>query len=94
MESIRRTRSVHAQASGRASGVSILTITADDVLADPLDAPWFDGETERSIRERAAEAAPVDALVLTPGCLEDIEALIALDDRGALMLPSLRPYLR
>lgn len=94
VESVRRARSVQALASRRAFGVSLLTITADALRAKPLDAPWFDGETERSIRERAAEPAPNDAPVLAPGCLHDVETLAALDDRGALMLPSVRPYLR
>jgi hypothetical protein len=93
VESVRRARSVHALASRRGLGVSLLTITADRLRANPLDAGWFDGEVERPIRDLAAEPAPSDAPVLTPGCLEDVEMLAALDDRGALMLPAVRPYL-
>jgi hypothetical protein len=35
-----------------------------------------------------------DQPVLTAGCLIDPEAIAALDDQGAAMLPALAPYLR
>lgn len=94
VESPRRARSIHALASRRSPGVLVLTVTALALRADPLGAPWSDGETELSIRDLAVEPAPSEAPVLTPGCLADVDVLAALDDRGALMVPAVRPYLR
>jgi hypothetical protein len=71
----------------------VIAAPADAVLADPLGAAWFDGETERSTRELAVATAPTDWLVLLPGCLTDADAIEALDDRAAALLPALRPYI-
>lgn len=94
VESPRRAQTIHGLATRRSLGVSLLTVTADNLRADPFGAPWFDGERTRPIRELAAEPAVADAPILVPGCLADIEALAALDDRAALMLAALRPYVR
>jgi hypothetical protein len=94
VESSRRARSIHALASRRSPGVFVLTVTADALQADPLGVHWSDGSSELSIRDLADEPVPSEAPVLTPGCLADIELLAAFDDRGALMLPAVRPYLR
>jgi hypothetical protein len=95
VESARRASTIHALASRYATpGLSFLTIVAEQVRADPLGARWFDGETERSIRDLAGDRVSVGHEVLIPGCLLDPEAMSALDDRGAAMLPALAPYLR
>jgi hypothetical protein len=67
-----------------------VTAGADAVLADPLGVRWFDDETERSTGELAITPVPAAWHVLRPGCLAD--AIEALDDRGAALLPALLPY--
>lgn len=75
-------------------GLPLVTATSETVLADPFGARWFDGDSERSTREMAMAPVPADWLILGPGCLNDADTLEALDDRGATLLPSLRPYVK
>ena len=95
VESARRASTIHSLASRYATaGLSFLTIVAEHARTDPLGARWFDGQTERSIRELVGDPVSRGQAVLTAGCLLDPEAIAALDDRGAAMLPALAPYLR
>jgi hypothetical protein len=95
VESARRASTINSLASRYATaGLSFLTIVAERVRADPLGARWFDGESDHSIRDLASDRMSGEQEVLTSGCLLDPEAMPALDDRGAAMLPSLAPYLR
>jgi len=95
VESARRARTIHALANRRPiGGVAVLTIVDAQLRVDPLGAGWFDGEAMRSARELAAKPAMGDSPILTPGCLSDADAIAALDDRGAAMLPALKPFLR
>jgi hypothetical protein len=95
VESARRARTIKALTDRyRTSGVAVLTIVDEHLRADPLGAAWSDGERESSIRHLASEPATGDPPILVPGCLSDIDAVPALDDRGALLLPALLPYLR
>lgn len=94
VESERRGRSILEVARHRAaSGAQFLAGVNSLVRADPLGAGWWDGGTLRSIRELAT--SPTDDIpILRPGCLSDAEAIAALDDRGAALLPALRLFLR
>jgi len=97
VESERRARTIHAQAAvrhGPAARMTVLTAIDEQLRHDPLRGLWSDGAGTRSTRELAAISAEPSWPILTPGCLSDGEALAALDDRGAAMLPALRPYLR
>ncbi|NJD27902.1 MAG: hypothetical protein FIA92_06350 [Chloroflexi bacterium] len=96
VESDRRARTVHAQAEipGRATQLTVLTAVDERLRRDPLGGTWSDGAGMRSIRDLAATGVGPSWPILTPGCLSDGEALAALDDRGAAVLPALRPYLR
>jgi hypothetical protein len=95
VESARRASTIHSLASRYATtGLSFLTIVAEQIRADPLGARWFDGESEHSIRELARGRVSAGQEVLTPGCLHDPDAMSTLDDRGAAMLPALVSYLR
>jgi hypothetical protein len=69
-----------------------VTASSDAVIADPLGAMWFDGETHWSTRELAVGSLPPEWQVLAPGCLTDVDGIEALDDRGAALLPALAPY--
>jgi hypothetical protein len=95
VESERRGRSILEIARRRSTGGAHFLAGVDSLIrADPLDAGWWDGDSIRSVRELATAPAAQDLPILTPGCLSDAEAIGALDDRGAAMLPALRPYLR
>ncbi len=95
VESERRGRSILDVARRRSTAGAHFFAGVDSIVrADPLGAGWWDGESSRSIRDRATATAEEDLPILTPGCLSDAEAIGALDDRGAGMLPALRPYLR
>ena len=93
VESARRAQSIHALGRRLPGGLVLLTAVADQLVADPLGATWYDGEQPRSIQELAA-ALPGDDPILAPGCLLDADALAAFDDRAASALPALSPYLR
>ncbi len=97
VESERRARTVHTQAEGRrgsASAVTVLTAVDDRLRRDPLGGDWYDGISARSTRNLSGVAVATALPVLAPGCLSDGDALAALDDRAALLLPALSPYLR
>jgi hypothetical protein len=97
VESERRARTIHELATGRrgpATRLTFLTAVDENVRRDPLGARWSDGRTTRATRELAQMPADIAWPILSPGCLTDGDALAALDDRGAAMLPALRPYLR
>ncbi len=94
VESARRAQTIHALGRRQPGGLTVLTVAAERLLADPLGAPWYDGEQPRSIRDLAAAAAPGDGPILAPGCLLDPDALAAFDDQGAATLSALAPYLR
>jgi hypothetical protein len=95
VESARRGQTI-IESVIRRSGASapFLTAISQRVEADPLGAGWFDGEAERSTRELATASLPDDWLILSPGCLADADAVEALDDRGATLLPAIRPFLQ
>lgn len=97
VESERRARTVHTQAEGRrgpAAGVTVLTAIDDRLRRDPLGGHRSDGNRARSTRNLSGVAAATALPLLAPGCLSDGDALAALDDRAALLLPALSPYLR
>lgn len=95
VESERRGRSILDAARRRSAGEGRFLAGVDTIVrADPLGAGWFDGESIRSVRDLATAPATEDLPILTSGCLSDAEAIAALDDRGAAMLPALGPYLR
>ena len=85
-------RLIESAARQYGSNGPFLTATSQQVVADPLGARWFDGDTERSVRELATAPVPDDWLTLGPGCLSDADSIEALDDRGASILPALRAY--
>lgn len=92
-DSVRRARRlVESAARQYGRDMPFVTAVSEAVLANPLGAAWFDGETERSTRELAVATVPADWLVLEPGCLSDADAIRALDDQALAMLPALRPY--
>lgn len=93
VESERRARSILDVASRRADGAHFLAAVDEHVRADPLGAGWLGGGSTRSIRDLATEPAAEDLPILTPGCLSDAEAIGALDDRGATLLPALYPFI-
>ncbi len=97
VESERRVRTVHAQAEGQrvvASAVTVLTAIDEQLRRDPLGGLWSDGNRGRLTRDLPALAAVASGPILTPGCLADGDTLAALDDRGATLLPALKPFLR
>jgi hypothetical protein len=95
VESARRARTIDALTDRRSlGGVALLTIVDGQLRNDPFGAAWFDGHRPRSIRELAADLAADDLPILLPGCLSDPDMIAALDDRGAALLPALKPYLR
>ena len=97
VESERRARTIHQLADRgrvRESGLRFLTTVAERVRADPLGARWTDGRATCPTRQLPPASAAVKWPILTPGCLADADALSALDDRGAAMLPTLAPYVR
>ncbi len=97
VESERRARTVHAQSEhvhGQAMPLTILSAVDEQLRRDPLRGSWSDGAARRSTRDLAAIAVSTSWPILTPGCLSDGDALAALDDRGAAILPALMPYLR
>jgi hypothetical protein len=61
---------------------------------DPLGGPWWDGRNRISTRELSPMSTAGPLPILTPGCLEDGEVLALLDERGAYVIPQLRPFLR
>jgi hypothetical protein len=75
-------------------GVTVLTAVDDRLRRDPLGGLWSDGSSARSTRDLSGVAAATDVAFLAPGCLSDGDALASLDDRAALLLPALSPYLR
>ena len=95
VESHRRARSILDVARRRAAGSARFVAGVDHLVrADPLGAPWWDGEATRATRDLAASATTEDLPILMPGCLSDAETVAALDDRAALLLPELRPFLQ
>jgi hypothetical protein len=97
VESERRARTVHELADRRAGAKSRLTfVTAvdDQLRRDPLGGLWSDGRSVRPTRDLAPLLAASSSPILTQGCLSDGDVLAALDDRGAWLLPALKPYLR
>jgi hypothetical protein len=97
VESERRARTVHAQAEirrGPATRLTVLTAVDGQFRRDPLDELWSDGRNARSTRDLLPMSNPVSLPILTPGCLSDGEVLAMLDDRGATILPPLKPFLR
>jgi hypothetical protein len=97
VESERRARTVHAQAEGhRVSATGPLVLTAIDaqLRQDSLGGPWWDGRNRISTRELSPMSTAGPLPILTPGCLEDGEVLAMLDERGAYVIPQLRPFLR
>ena len=97
VESDRRARTIHqlaARGRARDSGLRFVTAVAERVRADPLGARWTDGRATCPTRQLPPASAAVKWPILTPGCLGDADALSALDDRGAAMLPTLAPYVR
>ena len=97
VESERRARTVHAQAEvrrGAATGVTVLTAIDERLRRDPLGGLWSDGNRGRLTRDLPALAAVASGPILAPGCLADGDTLGALDERGAALLPALRPFLR
>ena len=93
VDSARRAESIHAIGRRLPGGLTLVTAVADQLLADPLGAAWFDGQQMRSTRELAA-AGQGDGSILAPGCLLDADALDAFDDRAASEMSALAPYLR
>jgi hypothetical protein len=92
-DSVRRGRRF-VQSAIRLYGTPMPFVSAasEAVIADPLGAVWFDGESHWSARELAVAPAPADWQLLGPGCLTDADAMEVLDDRGAALLPALLPY--
>ena len=90
--SARRAQTIHAMGRRQPGGLTLLTVVADRLLVDPLEAAWSDGQLARSIRELAA-AGQGDGPILAPGCLLDPEMLAAFDDRAASTMSALTPYL-
>ena len=93
VESARRAQTIHALGRRQPGGLTVVTVAAERLLADPLGALWYDGGQPRSSRDLAA-AADVGLPILAPGCLLDPDALAAFDDQGAATLSALAPYLR
>jgi hypothetical protein len=97
VESARRARTVHEQAESRGrqpSALTVLTALDEQLCRDPLGGLWSDGATARPCRDLPAISGAPSWPILTPGCLSDGEALASFDDRGAAIVPVLRPYLR
>jgi len=97
IESQRRARTIHGLAHGKgqpAAGLTIVTAVQEQLRRDPLGGLWSDGLTVQTTRELASMSAATTSPILAPGCLSDGDVLAVLDDRGALLLPALRPYLR
>jgi len=97
VESERRARTVHAQVESRrgpATRLTVVTAIDEQLRRDPLGGLWSDGDGVRSTRHLAPISAAPPWPILTPGCLADGDVLAALDDRGALALAPLRPFLR
>lgn len=97
VESERRARTVHTRAEGRRGavvGVTVLTAVDDRLRRDPLGGHWSDGSSARSTRSLSGVTVATALPLLASGCLSDGDSLAALDDRAALLLPALSPYLR
>lgn len=92
VESDRRARTIHELTAGVRRpdvGPAFVTAVAERALRDPVSALWYDGMAARPVRQLAHLPAPASLSILGPGCLSDGDALAALDDRGAAVLPAL-----
>lgn len=96
VESERRARTVYAPTAdaGRPMNPTILTAVGERLFRDPLGTRWSDGQRAQSIRELPSISSGQAVPILAPGCLGDGDASGAFDERGARLLPGLRPYLR
>ena len=97
VESERRANTVHAQAETQrvpAAHVTVLTAIDAQLRRDPLGGLWSDAGSIRPTRDLAAVGGTLPSPMLMPGCLSAGDALAALDDRGAAILPALKPFLR
>lgn len=98
VESERRARTVHEllldRRGGPESRLTFLTTIDEQLRLDPLGGRWSDGRNAQPTRDLTPMSAAGSWPILTPGCLSDGDVLAALDDRGAAMLPRLKPYLR
>ena len=87
VESARRAQSIHALGRRLPGGLPVVTAVADQLLRDPLGAPWFDGQRMCSIEELAWATSGLEP-IMAPGCLLDAETLAAFDDRAVSALPA------
>ena len=91
VESERRARTIRELArAGRGldAGPAVVTAIAERLQRDPIGALWSDGQNARTTRQFAHGPASAAMPILGPGCLSDGDALAALDDRAAAVLPS------
>ncbi len=91
VESERRARAIHNMVRagrGLEAGPAVVTAIAERLQRDPIGALWSDGQTLCPTRELAHLPTAAPPPILGPGCLADGDALAALDDRGAAVLPA------
>jgi hypothetical protein len=93
----RRARTIHdliRRGAVQGAGVSFLTAVGGELETDPLGSTWSDGRESVPTGSLRAYSDDTSSPILLPGCLADPDALPALDDRAASMLPVLTAYLR
>jgi protein involved in plasmid replication-relaxation len=97
VESERRARTVHELANRHhapaESRLTFLTATDARVRACPTGVSWTDGITRWSTRDLYPISVSEPCPFLTGGCLADVAALAAMDDRALALIGPLHAYL-
>jgi len=95
VESERRARTIQKLATShrRPGSPRFLTAVSVRLVANPMGLIWTDGETRFSTRDLASIEISAACPILTSGCLADVDAVPAMDDRALAMIPALHQYL-
>ncbi|MFN8629549.1 MAG: replication-relaxation family protein, partial [Chloroflexota bacterium] len=93
VESARRAQTIDSLGRRLPGSVALLTVSAHQLVSDPLRVAWSDGQQLRLISDLSTPDRLQGEPILMPGCLHDPDALLLFDDRAASVLRALSPQL-